>query len=112
MTEQMRRITHTDWLEEGKRRFGKDMYDWKFVCPVCGHVASIRDWKQAGATEGEVAFSCIGRRIEGSKQAFDEKGAGPCTYAGGGLIKLNPVHVVMPDFSTRQCFEFAPEEAT
>lgn len=92
----MKRIlmTYEEWLTEGKRRFGDNEMDWRFVCPVCKHVASVRDWRAAGAEAGEVAFSCIGRHVKGSRDAFEEKGCGPCTYAGGGLFKLNPVEVV------------------
>ena len=42
-------MTIQEWREEGKRRFGKDYMDWKFECPMCGHIASIRDFKEAGA---------------------------------------------------------------
>ena len=66
----------------------------------------IQDWRDAGASEGEIAFSCVGRRLDG-QDAFDD-GKGPCTYAGGGLFKLNPVHVTRSDDGTvRQCFDFA-----
>lgn len=40
-------MTIQEWREEGKRRFGKDYMDWKFECPMCGHIASIRDFKEA-----------------------------------------------------------------
>ena len=39
-------MTIQEWREEGKRRFGKDYMDWKFECPMCGHIASIRDFKE------------------------------------------------------------------
>ena len=72
-------MTHEEWTAEAERRFGKNAHDWKFVCPSCGHVASVRDWKEAGATEGEVAFSCVGRRTGAADdRTFRGKG-GPCT---------------------------------
>jgi hypothetical protein len=87
-------MTLAEWNAEGERRFGPDRMQWKFVCPVCGHVASVQDWKDAGASETEVAFSCVGRHIPGSRQAFGKiVGDGPCTYAGGGLFRFNPVEV-------------------
>lgn len=96
------------WQAEARRRFGDDPLKWRFVCPVCKHEASVADWKAAGATEGEVAFSCVGRRIPGSKEAFanDEK-PGPCTYTGGGLFKLNPVRI--GDRPQTTLFNFAPD---
>lgn len=84
-------MTAAEWQAEGVKRFGPDQMLWRFVCPSCGHVASVQDWKNVGASERQVAFSCIGRHIEGSKDIFGKPG--PCNYAGGGLIGLNPVHV-------------------
>jgi hypothetical protein len=39
-------------------------------------------------------------------RTFHQKG-GPCGYAGGGLIKLNPVVIVFPDGRKINVFEFA-----
>ena len=38
-----------DWLEEGKRLFGPDPLDWRFVCPICGRVYTAREHKEAGS---------------------------------------------------------------
>lgn len=83
-------MTEQEWHEEGVRRFGPDEMTWKFVCPACGHIATPADWKKVGASESHVAFSCVGRFMDKSRDAF-AKGSGPCNYAGGGLIGLNPV---------------------
>ncbi len=102
-------MTHAEWLAEGTRRFGPDQMKWRFVCPVCRHVASVEDWKTAGASESEVAFSCIGRHIAGAREALGDKTKpGPCNYAGGGLFKLNPVKVEFDDGSTGTVFDFGP----
>lgn len=108
---EIRKTTLAEWREEAVKLFGPDELKWQFVCPVCGHVASVADWKAVGASSGEVAFSCVGRHIEGSKPAFEKNGKGPCTYTGGGLFRLNPVEVLCPDGSTIQAFEFAKAEA-
>ena len=100
-----RTITRKEWIAEAERRFGLDPMDWKFVCPSCGYVASAEDWKQAGANEGMVAFSCVGRNL-GSAENIGTKN-GPCSYAGGGLFRLNPVDVILENGNTRQTFEFA-----
>lgn len=103
-------MTRDEWLAEGRRLFGDDVLQWWFVCPSCGHVASVQDWKDAGAPEGAVAFSCVGRYTgAGGEKTFAKKG-GPCDYAGGGLIGLNPVEVdgtrvfafATPDMSSRE----------
>jgi hypothetical protein len=85
------KMTEAEWNVEGERLFGKDRLLWKFVCPICGHVAAVQDWKAAGAPIGAVAFSCIGRYQKKARKAFGEKGPGPCDYAGGGLFPFNPV---------------------
>ena len=100
-------MTHEEWLSEAAKRFGSDPLKWRFVCPVCGYVASVADWKAVGARVGEVAFSCIGRHRENARDAFAGKGAGPCNYAGGGLFRLNPVNVVMDDGRVVETFAFA-----
>lgn len=109
------RMTHAEWKAEGERRFGKDVMKWKFVCPVCQYVQSVEDYKNAGAEQTTVAFSCVGRSIEGAQEAFEtrrKKGVnkGPCNYAGGGLFRLNPVEVSFPDGKTESYFAFAPAE--
>lgn len=103
-------MTHSEWVAEGRRRFGDDSSAWRFVCPACGHVASPIDWKAAGATPGAVAFSCVGRWLAEQRDAFG-KGKGPCNYAGGGLFGLNPTTVTFDDGTDMQCFAFAEEQA-
>ncbi len=104
-------MTLAEWQAEGRRRFGEDSNNWKFVCPICGRVASAQDWRDAGADDGEIAFSCIGRRIDGSREAFGHTGPGPCNYTGGGLFALNPIAVNFPNGLSMNAFAFAdPEE--
>ena len=90
-------VTHyasvEEWRAEAVRRFGEDPMNWKFCCPVCKYVASVAEWKACGATEGEVAYSCVGRHGQEPRKAFGGEGSGPCNYAGGGLFRLNPVSI-------------------
>lgn len=86
-------MTKAEWEAEGERRFGPNRMAWKFVCPVCGYVASMNEWRNVGATEGEVAFSCVGRHYPGAQKFFLKTKKGPCDYAGGGLFRLNPISV-------------------
>lgn len=107
----MQKMTHAEWKAEGQRRFGTDPLEWQFVCPSCGHVANVKDWKTAGAPEGAVAFSCVGRYTGDGKAAADKAfkhAGGPCNYTGGGLFRLNPVEVDFEDGSEpMQVFAFA-----
>lgn len=97
-----------EWEEKARSLYGPDKLKWKFVCPSCGHVASVQDWKDVGATEGEVAFSCVGRHIEGSASIGGRPG--PCNYTGGGLFALNPVTIELPDRKIAKLFNFADSE--
>jgi hypothetical protein len=101
-----KKMTHEEWEAEGKRRFGEDQMQWKFVCPICGHIQSVQDYKDAGAPSNVVAFSCIRRWILGSRRAFGGNGAGPCDYAGGVLFRCNPIEI-----DGQTYFDFAPEES-
>jgi hypothetical protein len=101
-------MTHAEWKAEAVRRFGENAMEWRFVCPACGHVTKVQDWKDACALESEVAFSCVGRHLHGAREAFNGEGPGPCNYAGGGLIGLNPQEVEVSGRVIR-VFAFAPE---
>lgn len=105
-TPEQTRYTAAQWLEEGKRRFGAETAQWRFVCPSCGHVASVKDWQDAGAEEGEVAFSCVGRHLPNPRHLGGKPG--PCNYAGGGLFQLNPIYVMHEDGVESRMFAFAP----
>jgi len=96
-------MTREEWYAEGRKRFGDDVMTWQFACPVCGHIASVQDYKDAGAPEGAVAYSCVGRYLPVCSNAFSGE-PGPCNYAGGGLFRLNPVHID----GEENVFEFAP----
>lgn len=103
----MRTITFDEWILEGKKRFGDNQDDWRFICPACGHVAKVSDWRAAGAGTA-IAFSCIGRYIAGGpkRRAFGGSGPGPCDYAGGGLFRIAPVTVTVPGEDPHLLFEF------
>ena len=96
------------WKDTARNLFGDDPASWAFVCPVCGHVATVLDWKLAGAPEGAVAFSCVGRWTGEGGEMGD--GKQPCNYSGGGLFRLNPVTVVDWDGQERGVFAFAPPQ--
>lgn len=96
--------TEAEWAAEARRRFGDDVMQWRFICPVCQHVPAVQEWKDEGVL-GAAGFSCIGRWT-GGREAFggsDPSDRGPCDYAGGGLFALNPV-----DVDGTAMFDFAP----
>lgn len=97
-TIEVRHLTQAEWGAEGRDRFGANMLEWWFICPMCKTVMTPRMYGDAGAPEGAVAFSCIGRYNESLG----------CNYTGGGLFRLNPVHVTCTDESIETVFEFAP----
>lgn len=103
-------ITLDEFLAKAKAAFGENQDNWKFRCPSCGHVSSVADWKRVGAKEPDVGYNCVGR-YEGDRKlmaanAF-KKAGGPCNYTGGGLFKLNPMHVKFPDGHVESFFELA-----
>ena len=108
--QQLFEMTEAEWRSRGTDLFGSDLMNWKFICPSCGHVAPVSEWRDVGAPANTVAFSCVGRWMESPKEAFNGDG-GPCNYAGGGLIGLNPVAVTLPDGRITRHFAFAEEAA-
>ena len=70
------KYTHTEWLSELKERFGDDLTKWAFVCPACGKVSTVQEFKDAGADPNDAYQTCIGRHI----------GKG-CNWAAFGLFK-------------------------
>lgn len=102
-------MTHEEWKAKGLELFGPDHKQWKFVCPICGYVASLQDYLDAGVPHESIAFSCIGRWLPKSISAFggeDVRGNGPCDYAGHGLFRFNPLEVDGVKY-----FNFAEPEA-
>lgn len=106
-----RPVDYGTWRAEAEQLFGKNELDWRFRCPVCSYEYSIRELMKAGGRLGHAGFSCIGRFKKGARSAFEEEGPGPCTYAGGGPIRLNPVLVKRGD-EIHQLFEFGAPPAT
>lgn len=100
----IKNFSRKEWEAEGIKRFGTDKMDWRFVCPACGHVASVRDYYKAGAKESQTAFNCIGRYLKGTKGEFMKNKKQPCNYTGGGLFQLNPVSI---DNSEDRLFDFS-----
>lgn len=41
--EKMRKLTPAEWRDKAVALFGNDPMKWRFVCPSCGHEASVED---------------------------------------------------------------------
>ncbi len=106
-------MTHDEWQQEGERRFGPDRMKWRFVCPSCREAIAVSEWKEAGAPEGAIAFSCIGRYkgpTEAAASAAFRNTGGPCNYTNGGLFNIAKVFVRFEDTKRLGVFEFADPE--
>lgn len=85
MTTAIMEMKWTDFLAEGRKRFGPNREVWRFLCPACGHVQSIADFmaRHPEAKRPEVVswifFSCEGRH---------DKSVG-CNWSLGGLIHIH-----------------------
>ena len=88
-----------DWLAALTGRFG-EAKNWKFVCPICGHVQSVQDFIDAGADANHAYFNCIGRY---------KNGVG-CDYTLGGLIKVSSTAIIADDYNIVSVFEMAENE--
>jgi len=101
-------ISKDMYVLEGIRRFGNDPLNWKFICPICSHVASVQDFLNVGAPEGMIGIACIGA-VKRPQQVFNPTngtGRGPCNYTGRGKFDFNPLEV--QDLGHFQ--DFAPRE--
>ena len=112
MTATTQQLSYEEWRSEALTRFGDAPKQGRFVCPVCGFEQCAQDFfDQTDLSEEEIrkvtAFSCIGRWIDGSRDAFSKGGEGPCSYAGGGLFRLNPVTVEFDNGKSQSYFAFA-----
>lgn len=90
-----RKYTKTEWLAEGKRRFGTNFEDYKFVCPRCGRVNTGKEFREAGAEPNAMYCECIGR--------YDESKG--CDWAAYGLFDICTVEV-----DGQPVFDFADTE--
>ncbi len=101
-------LSTKEWREQAEMRFGPKVDLWRFTCPACSYETTVSEWRRAGAPEGAIAFSCVGRWTGAARDAFVGAAChGPCNYAGGGLFSLNPVLVRDDDGVERRLFAFA-----
>ena len=103
------------WLAEAERLFGKDPLQWKFRCPVCGHIQTMADFKALGTEPQDAYQQCIGRKLPRSQRASNcarvpapETGKRqPCDYAAFGLLPIGTRPVITETGKIISVFPFA-----
>lgn len=96
-----RKLTQEELLAEAVARFGDDPMGFKFQCPNCDDVASLQEFRDAGADPGRAGQECIGRhlgalsRAAGSVEAYRRGGGRGCDWAAYGLFH-GPWEIVLP----------------
>lgn len=101
-----RKLAQEEFLAEATERFGPDHWQWKARCPICGDVATLAEFRDAGADPGKWGQECLGRTL-----GKDVRG---CDFAAYGLIP-GPWTMVLPaegDQPERTFFCFALAEVS
>lgn len=126
----MTTYTQQELVDELTRRFGPDPATWSWICPACGDVASIADFREAlknrprerngSPVLGDhiAGQECIGRSLgvlETTDESWAEKRAAGeargCSWVAYGLIP-GPSVVLMPGGHELRAFDIAePAEA-
>lgn len=97
----MIKYTEEEFKAEGEKRFGKDLREWRFVCPRCQTEQTMNDLLKLMDKDEVVkfiAYSCIGR-FEGS-----DKG---CDWTLGGFFKIHEMMIIDKDGKEHPHFKFA-----
>lgn len=103
--------THEEWLAELTSRFGSNKRKAAFICPACGHVATIQDHIDAGGDAGDAPQGCIGRTNGKGSRDGKDLGFG-CNWAAYGFFGTlgKGRKVVFHDGHETEVFDFAPAE--
>jgi len=88
-----------DWMEKGRKLFGDDPLDWKFKCPACCHVQTMRQFKDAGEKPDLAYINCASR--------YGLGGLSNCNWSMGGLFKIGGQYVIDKRFVPHLVFDFA-----
>ena len=101
--------TVEEWLAEGENLFGKAGRDWKYVCPLCGHIQSGKEFEERtnlGVEEiqKKVGYSCIGRHLRDQNPLSIEYDywpirmeGGGCNYTLGGIFRFPGAEIINPN---------------
>lgn len=107
----MKKYTYSEWMEEGKKRFGKNFENWKFICPACGHIQSVKDFLDLELDPNDAFRDCIGRHNGNMKPAGENNQFG-CNWCAYGLFGTlcKGVTVITENNDEIEIFDFAPTE--
>lgn len=113
----MRRMTADEWRAKAQALGGGNALDCPFRCPLCGHVATPRDFGKRGGDPRLAPYECIGR-LTGARGGLN-KGNQPCNWTVDSLFGAlgEGIVVVLPEGRETTVFPFAEparaeEEAT
>lgn len=108
-----------EWQAEAARRGQGNILDCPFTCPLCGNVATPRQFQEAGSEPAYAAQMCIGR-VTGAKGGLRVKKRRrdpmpqPCDWISGGLFTTlgKGVVVITPEGKEVDAFPFAERGVT
>lgn len=107
-----RRYTVEEWQAEAARRFGERARNWAFICPVCSHIQTAGEVKEAGYDHNLAYKECFGKGTRDDRELAAKQGKKPgekadCDWKAYGLFR-GPVIVVTEDGKEIPVFDFAP----
>ncbi len=110
------RYTLEEWHAEAIRRFGEKARNWAFICPVCDHIQTCLEVKEAGHDPQLAYQRCFGQgtrddRALTAKQGKKRGEKADCDWKSYGLFR-GPVIVVAEDGTEVPVFDFAPAPVT
>lgn len=109
----IKKYTLEEWREKGKELFGEKVREWKFKCPACGKVTSVKEFVEAGLSEEKACNAayqeCIGRY---TGAGGPKEGQQPCNWAAYGLFGTlwKGVMITAGDGKEIEAFDFAEDE--
>lgn len=92
-----RRFTKQQYFDELIEKHGSFKDNWAFVCPKCGNVQTIAEFKDHDIDPNNVNYACIGRYVEGRG----------CDFVIDKLVGNHPLEVIMDDQTIALSFEIA-----
>lgn len=108
-------IALADFQTEATKRGNGDILDAPFNCPMCGHVATPRQFLELGDDPNLAPQECIGRAMNRHGAKPGEVGewgkpgsSGCCNWAAYGLLAAGDTYEVeFPNGNRHRVFPFA-----
>ena len=93
-------MTEQEWKERGVQLYGKNPEDWRFRCPVCGHVQIAADAEEQDLGKNNVYRACV---------VGFEKSEGCLYWAGDDGSECRLIVVSAKGLLPVEVFEFADD---